>query len=124
MFCLEGSFPCFARIEAKKSLSDYEFGIVNTNLSEEILEVSLPVKGFSELTHDRPIIFKTSSNDRYLERPNATFCQGKCIVLKNSYYVDILACYTLENKSSKTCKYQPDELDDNLIENNHKVFLL
>ena len=124
MFCLEGSFPCFPRLEAKESLSDCEFGIVNTNLSEEILEVSLPVKGFSELTHDRPIIFKTSSNDRYLEIPNATFCKGKCIVSKNCYYVDILACYTFENKSNKTCKYQPDELDDNLIENNHKVFLL
>ena len=50
MFCLEGSFPCFPRLEAKESFSDCEFGIVNTNLSEEILEVSLPVKGFSELT--------------------------------------------------------------------------
>ena len=26
----------------------------------------------------------------------------------------------LENKSSKTGKYQPDELDYNLIENNHE----
>ena len=31
-----------------------------------------------------------------------------------------LAYYTLENKPNKTCEYQPDELDDNLIENNHE----
>ena len=30
-----------------------------------------------------------------------------------------MAYYTLENKPSKTGEYQPDELDDNLIENNH-----
>ena len=34
---------------------------------------------------------------------------------------EFLAYYTLENKSSKTCEYQPDELDDNPIENNHEV---
>ena len=28
--------------------------------------------------------------------------------------------YTRENKSSKTCEYQPDKLDDHLIENNHE----
>ena len=28
---------------------------------------------------------------------------------------------TLENKSKHTCEYHPDELDDNLIENNTKV---
>ena len=32
----------------------------------------------------------------------------------------ILAYYTFENKSSNTGEYQPDELDDNLIENNHE----
>ena len=28
--------------------------------------------------------------------------------------------YTRENKSSKTCEYQPDKLDDHLIENTHE----
>ena len=32
-------------------------------------------------------------------------------------YVEFLAYYTLENKSSNSCEYQPDELDDSLIEN-------
>ena len=32
----------------------------------------------------------------------------------------MLAYYTLEKKSSEACEYQPVELDDNLIENNHE----
>ena len=37
-------------------------------------------------------------------------------------YAEFLVYYTLENKSSKTGKYNPDELDDNLLENNHKEY--
>ena len=55
-----------------------------------------------------------------MERPNATFCNGKYRVLNDFCYTEFLAHYTLENKSNKTCEYQPDELDDNLIENNHE----
>ena len=32
----------------------------------------------------------------------------------------ILAYYTLENKSSNTCKFWPDELDESPIENKHE----
>ena len=35
-------------------------------------------------------------------------------------YAEFFVYYTLENKSSKNCEYQPDELNDNLIENNHE----
>ena len=35
-------------------------------------------------------------------------------------YADFLAYYTLVNKSNETSQYQPDELDDNLIENNRQ----
>ena len=52
-----------------------------------------------------------------MERPSATICNGKYSVLDDFCYSDFLAYYTLENKSSKTSEYQPDELDDNLIEN-------
>ena len=55
-----------------------------------------------------------------MKRPCATFCNWKHSILDNVGYVEFLAYYTLEKKSSKTCDYQPDELDDNLIENNHE----
>ena len=55
-----------------------------------------------------------------MERPNATFCNGKFGVLNNFCYAEFLAYYTLESKSTRTCKHQPDELDDKLIENSHE----
>ena len=55
-----------------------------------------------------------------MERPSATFCNGKYRVLNGFCYAEFLAYYMLENKSNKTCEYQPDELDDNLIENSHE----
>ena len=72
-----------------------------------------------------------------MDRPSATFCNGKYSVLDLkqhsvmekkhfctiSVLLEFLAYYILENKSNKTCKYQPDEIDDNLIENNHEEFL-
>ena len=35
-------------------------------------------------------------------------------------YAEILAYYAFEKKSSNICEYQPDVLDDNMIENNHE----
>ena len=35
----------------------------------------------------------------------------------------IFTIFKLENKPNKTCEYQPDELDDNSIENDHKKCL-
>ena len=55
-----------------------------------------------------------------MERPNATFCNGKYSMVDDFCYTEFLAYYTLGNKPSKTGEYQPDELDDNLIENNHE----
>ena len=54
-----------------------------------------------------------------MERPSVTFYKGKYSTLEDVCYTEFLANYTLENKSGKTCEYQPGELDDNLIENNH-----
>ena len=54
-----------------------------------------------------------------MEKPSASFCNGKYSVLNHFCSVKFLAYYTLERKSDKTCNYQLDESDDNLIENNH-----
>ena len=55
-----------------------------------------------------------------MERPSTTSCNGKFSILVDFCYAQSLAYHTLGNKSSKTGVYQPDKLDDNLIENNHK----
>ena len=58
--------------------------------------------------------------DRYIEKPSATFCNRKYSVLNDFCNAELLAYYTLENKSKKTCEYQPAELDKNLNESNHE----
>ena len=72
---------------------------VNTNLPEERVRVLLSKKELSELPDDSSNIFKKSNFDRYVERPNATFCNGKYSVLDYFCFVEFLAYYTLEIKS-------------------------
>ena len=93
---------------------------VNTNLPEERVQVLVSEKELSELSDDNPNIFKKSNIDRYVERPSATFCSGKCSALNDFCYAEFLAYYTLENKSSNSCEYQTNELDDSLVEKNHE----
>ena len=88
---------------------------MNTYLPQEQDQVLLSEKKHWVLTDDIPNIFKKSSIDRYMERPIATFCNGKYIILKYFCSAGFLVYYTLENISNKTCEYQLDELDDNLI---------
>ena len=52
-------------------------------------------------------------------RLNATSSIGMYSILDDFCYTEFLAYYTLENKPSKAIEY-PDELDGNLIENNHE----
>ena len=57
-----------------------------------------------------------------MERPSASFCNGKYSKLDDFCYAEFLAHDILEKKPSKNDEYQPDELqpNDNLIENNHE----
>ena len=49
---------------------------VNTSPPEKRVQV-LPEKEVSEFPENSPNIFKKSNIDRYMQRPNATFCNGK-----------------------------------------------
>ena len=44
-----------------------------------------------------------------MERPSATFRNGKYSILDDFSYAEFLAYYRLGNKSSKTGEYQSDE---------------
>ena len=88
---------------------------------KERVQVLISEKELSELPDDRSNIFRKSNIDCYMERPSATFCNGKCSILDDVCYAEFSANYiTLEKKSSKTVEYQPDELDDNMIEHQIK----
>ena len=75
---------------------------VNTNLPEERVQILLSEKERSKLPGDSPNIFKKLNIDRYKERPNATFCNGKFGVLNDFCYAEFLAYYTLESKSKSS----------------------
>ena len=75
MFSSGGSLPYFARAKTKKNLSSCLSLL--TNLPEERVRVLLSKKELSELPDDSSNIFKKSNIDRYMKRPNATFCNGK-----------------------------------------------
>ena len=87
---------------------------VNPHLPEK--GICIKKKELRELPDYSPKIFKKSNIDRYMERPSATFCNGKYSVLNKFCYTEILVYYALENKSNKTFEYHQDELVDNLVE--------
>ena len=94
---------------------------VNTNPPKEGIQVLFSEKERRERPYDSLNIFKKSNIERFLERPRSTFCNGKySSILHDFLYADFLAYYTRKNDSSKTYKYQPEELDDNFIEKNHE----
>ena len=93
---------------------------VNKNPLEERIQVLLSKKRVNELPDNSPNIFQKSNTDGYMERPSGTFCSDKYVTSDDFCYAEFSAYYTRENKPSKTGDYQPDELDDNLTENNHE----
>ena len=66
--------------------------------------------------------FRKTYSGQYIvtrTRPSATCCNEKCSVLNEFCYGEVLAYYTLQSKSNKTCEYEPNELNDNLIQNSY-----
>ena len=61
---------------------------VNTNLSEERVQVLFPEKELIELPVKSPNIFKKSNVDYYIERPNAAFCNEKFSILNDFCYAE------------------------------------
>ena len=103
----EAVYHIFPKLKLRRIFPNVYF--VNTNLPEERVQVLLPEKVLSKLPNNSPNIFKRPNIDRYMERPSATFCNGKFSVLNDFCYAEFFAYYTLENKSNQTCEYQPDE---------------
>lgn len=70
----------------------------------------------SELPENSTDIFQKNNLDRYLDRPNAAFKNGRYRVLNNMCYAEFLAYYVLETKSSnEENDFQPKVLcDDDL----------
>ena len=57
--------------------------------------------------------------DRYIDRPNLSFCGGKYSALDSFCLAEFLRYFCLAPLKSKDNDYQPEIVVDNLIENNH-----
>ena len=95
---------------------------VNTNLPEERVQILLSEKERSKLPGDSPNIFKKLNIDRYKERPNATFCNGKFGVLNNFCYAEFLAYYTLESKSKSSFTWTYRNISGKYRWNHHSLW--
>ena len=73
-----------------------------------------------EQPDNSPNSFKKLNINRRMKGPRTGFSSATYSVLNNFCNGEFLTYYTVENKSRKTCKYHPDDFDDNLIEINHK----
>ena len=118
MFCFWGSLLYSVKIKSDKIFLAVYF--VNANLSEKRVWVLLSGKELGKLLEDSQNIFKKSYIDRYVQIQSVTFCNEKYSVFNDFYHTKSLEYNALENKSSETCEYQTDELDDDLI--NHKEY--
>ena len=63
---------------------------INTNSPEERIQVLLSEKELSELPGNNSTIFKKSSIDCYMEKPSATFYNGKYNKLDYFCYAEFL----------------------------------
>ena len=77
---------------------------VSTNHPERRVQVLLREIELSKLPEDSPNIFKGSDIGCYMERQCATFCEGKYSVLNTFGDAELLAYYTLKNKSDEPCE--------------------
>ena len=89
----------------------------NSNIPEKCFLLFLAEPKISEFPEDSKKIFKENMVDRYLDRPHLTSSRGKfavtdacCVAEFSRYY------YLPSNPKYKEYDYQPEELDDEIVE--------
>ena len=99
----------------------------NSNLPENRFRICKTEKELSELPKYRSDIFKRNVLDRYIDRPNEHFKNGKYRVVDKMCFAEFLANYYLDITSNKnnnedgTNDNQPNILNDELMEEDNLV---
>ena len=93
----------------------------NSNLPEDRYKICKSEEEIMELPEDSTDIYKRNMLDRYIDRPNATFKNGKYSVLDKMCYAEFLSHYYLASKpyDDMTNDFQQEVLIDEVIEVNH-----
>ena len=95
----------------------------NSNLPENRYRIVLSKEEIDELPEDSCDVFKKNSIDRYIDRPNASFANGKYNILDTFCYAEFLSHYVLLPKTvdNNVTDSQPVVLQEVLFESNHNV---
>ena len=89
----------------------------NSNIPEKGFRLCLAKHEISELPEDSKKIFKRNTFDRYIDRPNFTSSSSKFAVLDEVCFAEFSRHYYLpSNPKYKENYYQPEELDDEIVE--------
>ena len=93
----------------------------NSNIPENRFRICRSKEEIAELPEDSIDIFKRNMIDRYIDRPNHTFQNGKFAALDSFCYAEFLAHYYLLPKTSyeSVNDSQPTVLQELLLEINH-----
>ena len=91
----------------------------NSNIPEKRYRICREEKDILQLPDDSTDIFKKNMIDRYIDRPNKLFCNGKYSILDGFCYAEFLRYYYLAPSRTTDNDYQPVVLSDKLIEDNY-----
>ena len=117
MQCSRTCIPSFTRIMVEKNFSSVIFA--NSNIPKKHFRVCFKEEEISELPENSQDIFRRSMLDRYKDRPNSSFGNGKYVIIDSMCYAEFLRYYKLTQITTNENDYQPEELTDQFIQGNH-----
>ena len=89
----------------------------NSNIPEKRFQLCLAEHEISEVPEDSKKIFKRNMVHQYIDRPNLTSSSSKFAVLDAFCFAEFSRCYYLPSHPKyKENDYQPEELDDEIVE--------
>ena len=94
---------------------------INTNLPEKRFRICRTEEELSELPEDSPDVFKRNMLDRYMDRPDETYRNGKYSAVDRMCFAEFCSHYYLSNSKCIVNDNQPHVLEDELIEQNHNI---
>ena len=93
---------------------------INTNMPEKRFRVFRSEEELNELPEDSTDVFMRNTMDRYVDRPNATFQNGKYSVVDAMCLAEFASYYYLPSrKNIVEDDYQPEVFEDQYVEENH-----
>ena len=111
--------PCYARALVKKILPNSNF--YQYKPSRKAFRICRTEEELSELPEDSPAVFKRNMLDRYMNRPNETYKNGKYSVVDRMCFAEFCSHYYLSNSKCNDIDNQLGVLEDKLIEQNHAI---